>query len=333
MMTRSDELDAFKTQINLVEYAEHLGFEIHPKTSRNWIAMDGPGGRILISMAPDNHWVYCPVGDKGGGTIIDLDQQHNGGDISDVRKRLRRWINDPGLLIARMAKPSYPIPSPITKDILRVCSRLEAMQPINGKHPYLQLERCIPDYVLSDGRFADRIFVDQYRNAVFPHRNRAGVCGYELKNKDFTGFATGGEKGLWPSRINPGDRALVIAETAIDALSYHAIHLPKLTRYISTAGALNNNTQPDLIRSAIEKMPLGGKIILALDNDEGGDSLAGKISDIYRDVPHPGCELIEDRPPTRGKDWNDVLKSRVDPKGSPASVRAPYRPASTAPRC
>ncbi|HEY5792234.1 MAG TPA: DUF3991 and TOPRIM domain-containing protein [Chthoniobacterales bacterium] len=330
-MTRSDELEAFKTQINMVEYAAHLGFEIDRKTSRNWIAMNGPGGKILISMAPDNHWVYCPVGDKGGGSIIDLDQQHNGGDISDVRKRLRGWINDPSLVMARMAKPPCPVPSSIARDILRVCARLEAMERADGRHPYLQQERRIPGPVLAAARFADRIFIDQYRNAIFPHRNRAGICGYEIKNRDFTGFAAGGEKGLWSSRTSADDRALVIAETAIDALSYHALKLPELTRYISTAGALNN-TQPDLIRSAIEKMPVGSKIILAVDNDEGGDSLAEKITGIYDGISHPGGALLQDRPARRGADWNDILKSAVNPRPRVAGSDSSCLPAPTLPR-
>jgi hypothetical protein len=49
------------------------------------------------------------------------------------------------------------------------------------------------------------------------------------------GFAPGGEKGLWGNRISPDDNTLVIAETAIDALSYFALKHPLGARYISTA--------------------------------------------------------------------------------------------------
>jgi hypothetical protein len=41
-----------------------------------------------------------------------------------------------------------------------------------------------------------RLRIDARRNAVFPHRDDDGVCGYEIKNRGFTGFATGGVKAL-----------------------------------------------------------------------------------------------------------------------------------------
>jgi hypothetical protein len=34
--------------------------------------------------------------------------------------------------------------------------------------------------------------IDSRGNAVFPHFDGAGLCGYEIKNQRFTGFAAGG---------------------------------------------------------------------------------------------------------------------------------------------
>jgi hypothetical protein len=51
--------------------------------------------------------------------------------------------------------------------------------------------------VLQSPRFAGRLKVDFRSNAIFPHADKDGPCGYEIKNKGFTGFARGGEKGLW----------------------------------------------------------------------------------------------------------------------------------------
>ena len=50
--------------------------------------------------------------------------------------------------------------------------------------------------------------------------------------------------------VDPGDRKLVNAETAVDALSYFALKDPPKARYVSTAGALNS-IQPALILAAI----------------------------------------------------------------------------------
>jgi hypothetical protein len=72
------------------------------------------------------------------------------------------------------------------------------MRPIDGRHDYLEHERKIPAHILTDPLFADRIRVDEHGNAIFPHFNlRDGLCGYEIKNRAFTGFASGGVKGLW----------------------------------------------------------------------------------------------------------------------------------------
>ncbi len=182
------------------------------------------------------------------------------------------------------------------------------MTPVDGAHPYLLIERLIPASVLADLRFAGRIRIDVRGNAVFPHIDRDGVCGYEIKNRNFTGFAPGGEKGLWCSRTEDDDLDIVICETAIDALSHFTIRHPPCTRYISTGGTVNA-TQPDLILAAIRKMPDEGKIINAVDNDDGGDRLTILLNDILARIPGSARALTDDRPLDRGMDWNDVLRS------------------------
>ena len=96
----------------------------------------------------------------------------------------------------------------------------------------------------------------------------AGGMGYTIDWRDswsviaFTGFASGGIKGLWFSHAWPEDRRLVIEESAIDSLSYQA-------RYASIGGKINP-AQPGLIRSAILRMPEGSEIIAAMDADAAG---------------------------------------------------------------
>lgn len=65
--------------------------------------------------------------------------------------------------------------------------------------------------------------IDSRGNAVFPHFDLDGLCGYEIKNRGFTGFARGGAKGLWLSNAQDGDNRLIFAESAIDALSHAAL--------------------------------------------------------------------------------------------------------------
>jgi hypothetical protein len=314
MQRRAEELEDFKSRINLSEYAAACGYRLDRKaSSRNSAVMvRSAGDKIIIALGSDRHWIYFSVGEeRDSGSIIDFVQNRQGGTLGDVRKELRPWLE--GRLSDQSRPPLdafLPTLEPASKDLIAVRARYEAMKPIDGSHPYLENERRIPAEVLCNPRFAGRIRIDGYENGIFPHWNQDGLCGYEIKNRNFTGFAPGGEKGLWGSRIGPDDSKLIIAETAIDALSYFALKDPYGARYVSTAGALNP-IQPALILSAINKLPPRGEVILALDNDNGGVQLAAKISSIFGQIDAGGCVLKTDLPPTPGQDWNDVLQASV----------------------
>ena len=70
---------------------------------------------------------------------------------------------------------------------------------------------------------------------LFPHHDANGLCGFETKSWRFTGFARAGSKALWWSKATPADNRLVIAESAIDAISYHQVNPHPKTRYVSFA--------------------------------------------------------------------------------------------------
>jgi len=76
--------------------------------------------------------------------------------------------------------------------------------------------------LLTSERFLGRIKIDARGNAVFPHFDTEGLTGYELKNRNFTGFASGGVKALWVSNAKEDDNSIVFCESAIDALSHAA---------------------------------------------------------------------------------------------------------------
>ncbi len=313
MLRRTDELEVFKTQINLSEYAAALGYALDRKSSsRNSAIMrDGAGDKVVIARGFDRHWIYFSVrDDRDNGSIIDFVQKRKGGSLGEVRKELRPWID--GMMASATPRPETALfvatLEPISKDLAFVRARYEGMQPVEGHHPYLENERKIPAQVLVNPKFSERIRTDERHNAIFPHFNREGLCGYEIKNHGFTGFAKGGEKGLWHSRAGEADRALVIAETAIDALSYAALKGVEDTRFFSIGGEMNPS-QPGLIKSAIEKMPGGSRIVLAVDNDQGGEGLAAKIHGVFADSSHSGCVLVDERPQGSAKDWNDVLRA------------------------
>jgi hypothetical protein len=185
--------------------------------------------------------------------------------------------------------------------------RLATMQMVKGS-PFLNQVRSLPEAITSDQRFAGRIYQDQRSNAVFPHYDQEGLCGYEVKNSGFTGFSPGGSKGLWCSRTDKADDALVIGEAAIDLLSFAALYPSETSRYVSTGGAVSP-TGLELIAKAAAKLPKGSQIILAVDHDKAGEKLADEIKALLCPVVVEACLVSIRIPQGRGEDWNDVLRA------------------------
>lgn len=335
MPSSTDELEDFKTLINLSQYAAAQGYTLDRRSSsRNSAVMSDPAGdKIIIAKGHDRHWVYFSVHQASdpGGSIIDFVQHRQGLNLGRVRQELRPWLKHSSPSSFPTAHPlsthtppllSQDLPpedsyakdlQPLARDLLQVRARIEDSVAIDGEHSYLCDERKIPVALLLTDRFLGRVRSDMSLNMLFPHWNADGLSGYELKNTGFTGFAPGGIKGLWGSRKKETDRVLVIAETAIDALSYAALHGYEHTRFVSTAGQMNPS-QPGLLRKAMEGMvggPEGSEIIAAVDHDDGGQKIVDAIKGVYDELGAPGLVFRVHMPPNTGEDWNDALRASV----------------------
>lgn len=309
MDERAREIEAFKTEIDLRVYAASLGYELHRRSSPNTPMMVGPSGdKIVIGRGRDGHYVYFSVHDGAdSGSIIDFIQHRTGANLGEVRKVLRPF-RDTG---SSPPPSEFPKLVPIERDIVGVRARWEAMGALSGGHPYLCSERRIPPALIEDARFAARLRVDERGNAVFPHYDREGLCGFELVNDGFKGFAKSGAKGLWASTLQEGDQVLVFAESGVDALSYAALFGHAKTRFYSLAGQVSP-AQLELAGLAIRKLP-AGLVVLAFDNDEAGDVLVEKFQVVFGEVGRGDLELRVERPSDRGDDWNDVLREQFGP--------------------
>ncbi len=216
-------------------------------------------------------------------------------------------------------KDTYPPLPKVAKDRLRVYREFARMLDA-PKHPYLENERGIPVELLTSDRFLGRIKIDARGNAVFPHFDADGLTGFELKNRDFTGFASGGAKALWISHTRKDDDCMVFCESAIDALSYAVLFPDDQTCYASIGGK-PNPVQPELIRAAVARMRGGSEIAAAMDADVDGRKLAEVVKRAV-EMSGRGDLRFQIHEPSEFKDWNDQLRAR--PK-SPL----PYRPQET----
>jgi hypothetical protein len=94
------ELDAFKTQIDLRQYAAAQGYQLDPRESWRGSAvmrLGGPGGdKIIIKRNSNGHYVFFSVRDDAdNGTIIDFLQKRQRLSLGGVRQALRPWIGRP----------------------------------------------------------------------------------------------------------------------------------------------------------------------------------------------------------------------------------------------
>jgi len=272
-MTREVELTAFKHEIDLREFAAGIGYEAaRSKRWGNCEVMRRGSEKIIISMGESGVWMYWNATEQtDAGNILDFLQKRQNLNLGEVRKELRPWLNGSARVPKKRGGDFDQPLLPITKDKADMYARLATMQGVTGSQ-FLNQVRAIPEAVTASARFAGRIYRDQRRNAVFPHYDLEGMCGYEIKNAGFTGFSPGGSKGLWCSRTDEADDTLVIAEAAIDLLSFATLHPSATSRYVSTGGALNPS-QPELIKRAAAKLPKGSLIILAMHHDEAGEKL------------------------------------------------------------
>src|SRR6266700_2410268 len=227
------ELETFKRDIDVRQVAASLGYEDDQRDSWSGSTVMRRGtDKIVVQRNRNGHYVFFSVrDDDDNGSLIDFLQRRQNLSLGAVRQILRPWIGRPAV------SSQIPKLEPAGPDRMRVEGAYRRMADAH-RFSYLEHERCVPAAVLLWQRFAGRLRIDSLGNTVFPHFDAAGLCGYEIKNGGFTGFAAGGQKGLWMSHTQPADRRLILTESAVDALSYAALvpNAEDQTRYASLGG-------------------------------------------------------------------------------------------------
>lgn len=311
------ELDEFKRHIDLRAYAAAHGYRLDRKeSSRGSSVMRHPASNDKIIVKRDGRaYLWFSVRTDTGGTIIDFVMHLRKRNLGEVRKELRPWLGKASSLLPRFT------PLDITRvDSAKVAARYAAMADVSSGHPYLERERALPVAVLGLRRFAGRIKIDgEHGNAVFPHFDGDGLCGYELKNLGFTGFSAGGTKGLWLSHEFVDDERLVVCESAIDALSFAALFGANRTRFASIGGNPNPG-QPALLEAAIARLPACAEVVSAMDADDDGRKLGAMLRQAF-DAAGRTDLSFRVQEPVGFKDFNDQLRgsrSLAALPGSPA---------------
>jgi hypothetical protein len=123
-----------------------------------------------------------------------------------------------------------------------------------------------------------KLYADERGNAVFllPGKEKK-VAGAELRGttcSKWRGMAFGSDKGLGAFYVtSQNTKKIVLCESAIDALSYFALHPHCMAA--STSGV---NPRPAWLPIFIAK---GFEIYCGFDNDEAGERAAVKMIHLY----------------------------------------------------
>lgn len=79
-ITQDQELEAFKTEIDLRAYVAAQGYQLDRRES--WrgssVMRHANGDKIIIKKDSDNHYVFFSVRDDAAGSIIDFVKKRNG---------------------------------------------------------------------------------------------------------------------------------------------------------------------------------------------------------------------------------------------------------------
>jgi hypothetical protein len=280
---RADHLRA----IPLPQVLRAAGAASDPQDRAKWHTLRG---LLSVNGAKFFNWNEA----CGGGGAIDLAMHLNRMDFQHAIAWLARLPN-----ASASAQPAH---APLPTDPAANAPSLALPPPAAERLPtvlrYLNEERRLPLHLLRPLVHARDLYADQRANAVFILRDRQNLpVGAELRGtgtRSWRGMAPGSRKDRgYFALAPPNPDAIVLSESAIDAISCRLVHPHALC--VSTSGARPNPAWlPALIASGLP-------LYCGFDPDPTGDRMAKSMT-----ARHPLVQRL--RPPRH--DWNDALRAR-----------------------
>jgi hypothetical protein len=299
-----------KQDINLVDLVLTLGYQHHRAKSGSAIEKGKfhtfdykgkPGlDQVIIYKAPSGDYLYFNrADDRDKGSVIDF-LKHRienpridgitaapGKNIwASVIENAKRYLNLPAA--ERSISPQLQERmEPVLRDEKYVPEFLQKTLPLTDT-AYLN-NRGITDDTVNSVYFTGRILNHvhegigkggqpyKFVNTAFPQLYKDGIVGLEIKANGFRGQAADSlnSAALWLSNTTTKTTTLVVAESAIDALSHYQLKQPTNSLYASTSGQLTDNKVTE-IKRLIENQALK-TVKLAFDNNLEGHLFDTKL--------------------------------------------------------
>ena len=224
-------------------------------------------------------------------------------------------------IIAGQAAIEPPVSLPIEKPKEKKLLLPKANHAQGSLISYLKrrgIDMKIIEFCLETGRIYES---EYHHNVVFVGRNQEGIPKYAALRgieTDFIGDANGSDKSYSFSIPAEGKSVTVhLFESAIDLLSYATLvkleeqnwreeHLLSLAGVYQPAKAIEKSKIPAALVRFLKEYPEIENVEFHLDNDK-----AGRLATKAIQMVLPKQYYTRDKPPERGKDYNDYLCIRL----------------------
>lgn len=302
------DFELFKQQIDLVDYAKDRGYiKDLERSGGNSVSMyrpeDGGKNRIVIYTKQRGgvDIYFNPNDGADKGTVVQFQHRRGTGEWKDTIQALQGYLGVGAQHVeqnkSQVAAPQTVSPTPTREQAV---VRSFDLKPLND-NGYLKSRGLSSDTInapefenaVFNRAYFDRNSGKQYNNTVFPIKNEQGTVALIVRNEKMNKVDGTRGDGLWisnPKVIEPGGKAdrIIIAESPIDAMSFHQLKPPadgEKRLYIGTAGNLSTGA-PDTLQKLVDRYQ-PRQIVMANDNDNGG--FRNNINLVGR-LRYPGAE-------------------------------------------
>lgn len=267
-----DAISELKNKINLVDLAEHHGYEHNKrKSTKKALFMERGGDQILIYQhGPGNDSFYYSTcnnpGDKGDVVNFVI----NKGMAQNTKEAIAYLRNlDPHSYISAPVKP-------------KIVSERAAFVPVKCFFPadaqnYLVVARGIPLDVLRSRLFHNSVGSGEseygpskMKSAFFPLSYRGQVVGQNIRNENFEHLVENSNKtdGYWSCSLVDVLAPIAVFENPIDAISHHVLTGAKHW-YSATVGSPSKKVIDNILSVARHEKR---ELILCGDHDKAGQN-------------------------------------------------------------
>lgn len=288
-MTTAELLDKAKQEIDLVFLMETYGFSVDEskgKKTGKWVILERDDEKMMVYRNSRQEFQFSSLTtDFVKGSVIDFLARERQLDLTKGSPDWKK-LSDELMSVLLAFPPSDELKTsrqqkiPLGKEPSPLFEHMDLM-PFSDRS-YLTSRGLAG--VLDAPEFKGRIYnrrVEKYDivNTAFPIQNEnGGFIGVNVYNRGkegntFRQILGLKQEGVWVSQVPPGQKVkeLMICESPIDSLSYHALKPPAASHdrlYVATLGNISHR-QPMTIQALIGQTN-PDRIVLGNDNEISG---------------------------------------------------------------